>query len=248
MTVAAGDRPVAPPSRVATLEITPEIALHRLADWGFLATPDLPDRPGPASLLVALRERPTLRHYDPELVTYWVSEAGRGRPRWLTRESKVPMRDEVSWGRIRLTDRLAITNEYLTFGAHLEVAMLDGVLVACFTSDAPILRSGGHSQGWDAGGEQLGAFFARMLLAVDYVQGFEARIATARPLARYAAFIADAVTRYRASRVLRERAGAFWPVLAAEATRLAADHPDAWQDGVAIEAAMAARVNAPTPR
>ncbi len=117
----------------------------------------------------------------------------------------------MSWGRIRLTDRLAVTNEYLTFGAHLEAAMLDGVLVACFTSDAPILRSGGHSQGWDEGGEQLGAFFGRMILAVDYVPGFEARIAAARPLARYAAFVADAVTRYRASRPLRERAGACWP-------------------------------------
>jgi hypothetical protein len=237
----------------STVDITPAVALERLSDWGFLATPDLPDRPGPASLLVAMRERPTLRHYDPELVTYWVSEAGRGRPRWLSRESPVPLSDAVSWGRIRLTDRLAVTNEYLTFGAHLEAAMLDGVLVACFTSDAPILRSGGHSQGWDEGGEQLGAFFGRMILAVDYVPGFEERLATAQPLARYAAFLADAVERYRASRPLRERTGA-WPLLAAAATRLAGDHPDAWRDGVAIQAAMADRaggaaaISAPAPR
>ena len=46
----------------------PVEAAQRLADWGFLAEPDLPDRPGPAYLLVALRDRPTLRHYDPEVV------------------------------------------------------------------------------------------------------------------------------------------------------------------------------------
>ena len=233
------------PAGRATPGITPDEAARRLADWGFLATPDLPDRPGPASLLVAIRERPTLRHYDPELVTYWVSEAGRGRPRWLSRDSRLPLSDDVSWGRIRLTDRLAVTNEYLTFGAHLEAAMLDGVLIACFTSDAPILRSGGHSQGWDEGGEQLGAFFGRMLLAVDYVPGFEARIAAATPLARYAAFVADAVTRYRASRVLREGAGRCWPLLAAEATRLAADEAAAWDEGLAIERAMAAWAGQP---
>jgi hypothetical protein len=237
-----------PPSMPMVRDITPEIALHRLADWGFLATPDLPDGPGPASLLVAIRERPTLRHYDPELVSYWVSEDGRGRPRWLTRESPMPLSDEVSWGRIRLTDRLAVTNEYLTFGAHLEAAMLDGVLVACFTSEAPILRSGGHSQGWDQGGEQLGAFFGRMILAVDYVPGFEARIAAARPLERYAAFVADAVARHRASITLRERAGALWPLLAAEATRLASTHPDAWAAGLGIQAALAERLSAPAPR
>lgn len=159
--------------------IAPAGAFSRLADYGFLVTPDLPDRAGPASLLVAIRERPTLRHYDPELVTYWVTEAGRGRPRTLTRDTRSPVDADVSWGRIRLTDRLDVCNEYLTFGAHLRAERVDGVVVACFTSDAPLLRSGGHSQGWDPGGEQAGAFFARLLLAVDYVPGFEARVAAA---------------------------------------------------------------------
>jgi hypothetical protein len=53
-------------------------AAARLADLGFLASPDLPDRPGPAFLLVALRDRATLRHYDPEIVEYWVTREGRG--------------------------------------------------------------------------------------------------------------------------------------------------------------------------
>jgi hypothetical protein len=219
-------------------EITPAAASVRLADFGFLATPDLPDRPGPASLLVAIRDRPTLRHYDPELVTYWVSEAGRGRPRTLTRDTTLPVHAEVSWGRIRLTDRLDVCNEYLTFGARLVADRVAGVVVACFTSDAPLLRSGGHSQGWDPGGEQAGAFFARLLLAVDYVPGFEARVAAADPLARFAAFVADTVGRYRASPVLRERAGELRPILEAEAARLALDRPEAWALGQELAAAI----------
>ena len=68
---------------------------------GIPADPDLPDRPGPASLIVALRERPTLRHYDPEVVEFWATEDGRGAHETITRETKVPLSTGVSWGEIR---------------------------------------------------------------------------------------------------------------------------------------------------
>jgi hypothetical protein len=42
--------------------------------WGFVAHPDLPDGPGTAFLLVALRPAPTLQHYDPEAVDYWAAK------------------------------------------------------------------------------------------------------------------------------------------------------------------------------
>lgn len=227
--------------------IPPAVAAARLARWGFLATPDLPDRPGPASLLVAIRARPTLRHYDPESVSYWVSAGGRGCRRLLTHASAMPVDEVVSWGRIRLTDRLGVTNEYLTFGAQLVADRIGDAVVATFTSEAPLLRSGGHSQGWDPGGEQLGAFFGRLILAVDYVPGFEARLAAARPRERYAAFVADAVRRYRASRALRDRS-ALWPLLAAEARRLAAQDPAAWRAGLELDRALCERVSAQPPR
>ena len=63
-------------TRPAPARLDPVSAAPLLSDLGFLATSDLPDRPGPAYLLVALREAPTLHHYDPEVVEYWVSEAG----------------------------------------------------------------------------------------------------------------------------------------------------------------------------
>ena len=205
-----------------------------LANLGFLANRDLPDRPGPAYLLVALREKPSLRHYDPEAVKYWVTEAGQGRPRTLSRQSRLPIDAEFSWGLIRITDRLRVPNEYLTFGGRLFADVVDGVVVAVFTSPAPLLRRGGHSQGWDEGAENLGAFFSRLLLAVDYVPEFETQAAQADPVARYAAFLGDLVARYRQSPTLRAREIDLWALLVAEEHRLRTMHPSEWAAGEAL--------------
>ena len=53
---------------------------NRQPDVQRLQSPDLPDRPGPAYLLVALRDIPTFHHYDPERVEFWVNDHGRGVP------------------------------------------------------------------------------------------------------------------------------------------------------------------------
>lgn len=184
---------------------------------------------------MALRDRPTLRHFDPERIEYWHTEAGRGRPATLTRSTHVPIVTTYAWGSIRIVDRLAVSNEYLTFGGDLVadgVDGVDGMTIAVFTSDAPILRRGGHSQPWDPGADRLGAFFGRLLLAVDVHPGFEARLAAADPVARYAAFIADLVTRYRSTEALRDQDPTVWSLLRAEAEHLTRDRPAAWASGM----------------
>jgi hypothetical protein len=206
-------------------------AADRLADWGFLANPDLPDRPGPATLFVALRSQPTLRHYDPEVVSYWVSEGDRGVPRDLTRATRMPVRAPFAWGMIRIVDRLKVTNDYLAFGGRLTADAIDGMTAAVFLSPAPILRRGGHSQGWDAAAEQVGAFFARLKIAIDYTPGIEARCAAASPLTLYAAFLVDFVHRYETSASLRETNPDTWLLLRGEERRLRLDHPDDWAKG-----------------
>jgi hypothetical protein len=215
------------------VDFDPDSVAPYVADLGFLASPDLPDRPGPAYLVVALRAAPTLRHFDPESVEYWASEGGRGVRRTIDRSSRLPLETEFSWGVIRIVDRLRVTNEYLTFGGRLAAADLDGVVIAVFTSPAPLLRRGGHSQGWDDGAESLGAFFGRLKIAVDYAPGFERRAAEADPVSRYAAFVADAMARYRTCPAMREeQAGRLWNVLLAEERRLQAICPEAWARGV----------------
>jgi hypothetical protein len=200
----------------------------RMSRWGFLAHPDLPDRPGPAFLLVALRPAPTMQHYDPEAVDYWAIHGGRGERRTLTRETAMPRSEDFSWGLIRIVDRLNVTNEYVTFGGHLDAATIDDIVVAAFASPAPLLRRGGHSQGWDAGADAVGAFFARLMVAVDFTPGFETLLGSASPLTRYAAFVIDATSRRPATPGARmdnelER------LLHAEAIRLRTSACDDWE-------------------
>jgi hypothetical protein len=218
----------------APVPLDPSSAASLVSDLGFLSRSDLPDGPGPAYLIVALREVPSLHHYDPETVEYWVSASGRGTRRTLTRETSLPVHAEFSWGLIRIVDRLNVTNEYLTFGGWLSAASVDGAVIAAFTSPAPILRRGGHSQGWDSGADSLGAFFSRFLLAVDYAPGFEASAARADPITRYAAFVADAMGRYRSSNALRAAQPDLWTTLCAEERRLRAHHPGEWAGGEAL--------------
>ncbi len=202
----------------------------KLQDWGFLANPDLPDRPGPAFLLVALRSEPTLRHYDPESIDYWVTRETRGRRRRLSRNTPMPLSEPYSWGMIRLVDRIHVSNEYLTFGGRLDAAMIDGAVVAVFTSPVPLLRRGGHSQGWDAGADMVGAFFGRLMVAVDFAPGFEALLADASPMTRYAAFVRDALDRHP-PRGTTDGDRGLALLIRGEARRLCSDEPEAWEAG-----------------
>lgn len=223
----------------------PVAALPSLANLGFLAGSDLPDRDGPAYLLVGLRPSPTLRHFDPESVLFWVSRHGRGARETLTRASRVPLDREFSWGLIRIVDRLGITNQFLTFGGRVRAEMVDDVLVVVFTSPAPILRRGGHSQRLDPGAEHLGAYFGRLLLAVDIVPDFERHATEADVLARYAAFLADADRRFGACPPLREANAETWRALRAEVSRVRTTNPAAWAAGK--ELATTAASDGPRP-
>lgn len=113
----------------------------------------------------------------------------------------------------------------------MSVDAVGGAVIAVFTSPAPLLRRGGHSQGWDEGADSLGAFFSRFLLAVDYVPGFETYAAQADPVTRYSAFLRDVIARYRDSAVLRARDPDFWALLVAEEHRLRTTEPDGWAAG-----------------
>lgn len=219
----------------------PAAAAALLRQLGFVARSDLPDRPGPAYLAVALRSHPTLEHFDPEMIEYWVTRDGHGRRAALTGDLDRPLATDYSWGEIRLVDRLGVSNAYLTFGGRLVAERVDQALIAVLTSPAPILRRGGHSQVWDEGAEAVGAFFGRVLLTVDYVPGFEARWAGAPPLARYAAFVADTFASYRASEALRSAHAPLWNLLCAAASTLRSEARAEWGDGVALLADIATR-------
>ena len=218
--------------------IDPPLAAKLLEDWGFLADPDLPDRPGPAYLLVAIRAKPTLRHYDPELVEYWVTDdTEHGVHETITYASRLPRKGEFSWGRISVIDRKGVANRYLTFGGTLQAERIEGEVICVFESPAPLLRRGGHSQGWDTGAHSVGGFFGRFRAAAGYQHEFERRAAHTDPISRYAAFVNEFVTRYRASEYLRDHYPRLWSLMLSEEKRLKRDHPAAWAGGAELLAA-----------
>ncbi len=187
--------------------------------------------PGPR-LLVALRDRPTLEHFDPEVVSFWEARDGRGRPAEVGRETPVPFAGPFSWGHIRVTDRIPVSNDFLTFGGMLMGAALDArEYVLAFTSRAPIVRWAGHSQGVDPYADEIAAFFARLMVPVDYQEGAEARIADAEPEALYAAFLRHSAGRLRPGSPLRESEPGMAASVDHECRRLGIDAPGPWRAG-----------------
>ncbi|MBI2762407.1 MAG: hypothetical protein HYX54_01430 [Chloroflexi bacterium] len=207
-----------------------------LEDLGFtLFNSNQPSAAGGAQLLAALRAHPTLRHFDPETVTCWRAAAGRGRALTLDRRSSTANR-EILWGQIHVTDRFGIENRFLTFGGSLQVADASPEMrLVRHASPGPIVRWGGHSQGSDALAGEIGAFFGRLIIPIDYLPGGEERV-TAEPAEHlYAAFLRDAEARRReaAGRHPTAHGGSAGgapsdPWLRAEITRVRAARPAWW--------------------
>lgn len=170
--------------------ITPAEGLAFVRDLGFeLVHGDRPDRPAGANLIVALREEPSLHHFDPERIDYWSSEHGRGVRRTVDRYGDEPTHP-VAWGAVRLVDRLGVENVFLTFGGTMRVGDPDATTrITVLGSRAPVMRAGGHSQGKDVRADEVGAFFARLRAAVGADVAVEGRVLEAPPLVLYAALI-----------------------------------------------------------
>ena len=187
--------------------------------------------PGPR-LLVAMRADPTLEHFDPEEVTFWEARGGRGCVATLGRRDPVPQSRSWSWGAVRVTDRVPVSNQFLGFGGTLLVDAADGLTTcAAFASRAPIVRWAGHSQGVDVLVDEIGAFFARLKVPVDYPDGAEERIAEADPEALYAVFLQHSIERLHRSRHLRDADPRTAGWLEHEGNRLAHDSPRQWGEG-----------------
>jgi hypothetical protein len=208
-------------------------AARLLANLGFsLIHSDQPSAIGGSFLLVAFRSSPTFRHFDPEALSFWQASGGRGRLVTIDRSKPFPVEAGVSWGRIRIVDRLGIDNRFLTFGGVLRSAVVDDELtVVSIESPGPLARWSGHSQGSDPLASEIGAFFGRLLVRVDFEPGIEGRLAGTPAIELYAAFVRNAHARLAAAAQLRQVEPGFAIWVGAEATRLERSAPDAWRDG-----------------
>jgi hypothetical protein len=148
-------------------------------------------------LLVALRARPTLRHFDPEAISFYRPAAGGAELALVERLSGGQTASRaVSWGHVHVVDRVPVENRFLTFGGELRlIAIDDATTIAHLRSPVPIVRWGGHSQGTDGLAEAIGAFFGRLIVPIDFVPGAASRIDGQPPEVIFTAFVADAVRR-----------------------------------------------------
>jgi hypothetical protein len=220
----------------AGLGLSVDEAARHVERLGFLnLNGTAPEAAGGANLVVALRDRPTLTHFDPERVEHWVVADGRGRPAEITRATEAPTEQPFSWGTIRVVDRLEAYNSFLTFGGTVRVVARDpATTLVVMSSHAPILRSTGHSQGVDLSTGEVGAFFARMMIPIDFTAGAEARIAASTPMAVYAAFHASAQQRLGDSDELRESHRDFAAWCRRERQRMADRFAADWEAGYAL--------------
>jgi hypothetical protein len=217
-------------------DLGPEAAAEVLADWGFISRSGLPDYPGPGYLMVVLRRTPTLAHYDAESIEFWTTRDGRGISTAIDHLTLMPLETVASWGPVRIVDRLGKANQFLTFGGSLSAARVEGATVVVLLSTAPLLRAGGHSQGWDAGAQELQAWFGRLWGAAGNSRSFEASLAAADPLSRYSAFIADQCARdaYRLPGNHSDERWYRW-----EERRVRRYHPDLWVAGQLLRRELA---------
>jgi hypothetical protein len=202
---------------------------------------DRTESDGTSHLLVALRPQPTLKHFDPEAIDYWIIDGDRGRAARLDRESRFPVTADYAWGRISLTDRLGVKNEFLSFGGTLRAQMTpEATALVDFSSHAPILRWSGHSQSTDPLSAEVGAFFARIKVPIDFAPGAEALVSRAAPRTLYCAFIQYQHERLAQVRTLRDanRWLAEWS--SHESQRMESVAQDHWRAGAELRRELGA--------
>jgi hypothetical protein len=220
--------------------LTPADAASVMRDLGFLVVAGTPGRDSTAYLLVAVRPRPTLEHYDPVAITYWAHLGLHDGPATLDGSSGV--HDErFSWGALRVTDRLGVANEFLSFGGSLRAARVDDALVAVFATPGPMVRRGGHSQGWDPGSAHLAAYHARLRACLGRDPRLEAWVSDMGPRARYSAYLASALSGFAETPAVSLDRHADLGHLRAEADRLHREHPDDWITGERLHAVLGGR-------
>jgi len=202
-----------------------------LAKLGFaLIEPDRKRGDEKSHVVVALRAQPTLQHFDPETIDYWITEGARGRAAKMDRETRLPVASDFSWGRITLTDRLGVENGFLSFGGTVRAQMAaDASVLVDFSSDAPILRWAGHSQSSDPLAAEVGSFFARIMVPIDFVPGAEAMVAKASPRTLYCAFIQYVRERLARAHTLRDANRWLADWTARESQRMETGANDHWK-------------------
>src|SRR5687768_17379490 len=159
-----------------------------LSDIGYLLIHGSPFQRGPAYLLVAIRPRPTRAHFDPERIEYWSAGSEAAEPATLEWPIAPPP-PAYSWGTIKVIDRVAAVNRFVSFGGSLSAARDGALSAALFRSDAPILAVSGRGAAGDPLAASVLGFFARLAAACGADAALARHVSALDPLALYAAYL-----------------------------------------------------------
>jgi hypothetical protein len=216
-----------PPESVEDPPISLDQASTLMTDLGFIVFRTPHDSSTPDScLMVMIQESPTSRHFDPEVVSFWVTGEGRGRIREADRTTRA-FESPFSWGRIRVVDRLGARNSFVSFGGIVSGERVGtGALLLIFRTPAVIFRLQGHSQREDRLAEEVMSFFGRLLPILWRSPDTERTVAATPPLVLYGAFLLHTIERVGHSATLRDAIASELPTLHRQLSEMAANHPD----------------------
>ena len=216
-----------PPESVEDAAITRDQASALMSDLGFIVFRTPPDTSTPDScLMVMIQASPTTRHFDPEVVSFWITGEGRGRIRVADRQTR-PFETPFSWGRIRVVDRYGARNSFVSFGGMLSCERVgNGAHLLIFRSPAVIFRLPGHSQREDWLAEEVMGFFGRLVPILWRSPDAEPAVAATPPLVLYGAFLLHTIERVRHSATLRDAMEPELRTLHSQLENMLTHHPD----------------------
>jgi hypothetical protein len=204
-----------------------------LSDIGYLLVHGSPFQRGPAYLLVAIRPRPTRAHFDPERIEYWCAGSGAAQPATLEWPFAVPP-PAYSWGTIKVIDRVAAVNRFVSFGGSLSGARDGALSAALFRSDAPILAVSGRGEAGDPLAASVLGFFARLAAACGADSALARHVSAMDALALYAAYLMRTLDLYSGGAGAPTAPPRLRTVLRSELCLLGRDSPPSADGGEAL--------------
>lgn len=186
--------------------------LHLMENWGYYLLPKPhPQCPGYTGLLVAIRKKPTGKHFDPQSIHLRLCDE-HGEAEWarlsLESPSELPIEGSmhVCPGRVVLRDRSDKRVGFFVFGGSLEAVSIPGETVYSLRSLAPVLQI---TEGLQSIPDQL-AFETEELIGEAQGKwglndkGFARRLAQVDPFQLYLAVLNSILARYEQDHALQE--------------------------------------------
>jgi len=206
--------------------------LHQVEKWGYYQLPrSHPHSPGYTGLLVAIREAPTERHFDPEKIRLQILDED-GIPQRMTfgLEQHLAKSRQVCTGRVILQDRRDKEVEFFTFGGSIESVSVPGETVYSLRSTAPILQLTDEGESIP----NLLAAETEVLIAKQRVrwraddEGFGMQLAQVGPLQFYVATVSSLLACAEQTSVLPNEIAELYTVLCKERSWL--EETGQWPD------------------